>query len=180
MNTTLFNAIHGLAGKSQILDFLGVFSAEYLAYIVAVAALVAVLMAFPDWKRRFYFYGLLALALILSRGIITEAFRYFYYHPRPFDVFHFTPLIPESGNSFPSGHTTFFFALAGIMWAMNRKWGWWFLGAAALIGVARVFVGVHWPYDILGGAVIGLLSAWASTYLLPPERIKNMKQETTA
>ena len=77
----------------------------------------------------------------------------------------------------PSGHATFFFALAFAIFyflkydkrnaAAKRKWNWLFMGGAVIMGVARVFAGVHWPSDILAGAVIGFLSVFLIKKILP-------------
>ncbi len=49
----------------------------------------------------------------------------------------------------------------------DRKLGWWLFAGAALMGVARVVGGIHWPSDILGGAVIGIVTAWLMVRFIP-------------
>jgi len=169
LNQSLFLWIHHFAGRYVFLDVAGIFFANYLAYLMVVAFLV---LAYYEvgWRKKFYVLCEGALAVILARGILTELIRLFYYHPRPFVVFNFTPLIAESGSSFPSGHMMLFFALAVTVWYVNRAWGVWFLALSAVIGVARIYVGVHWPLDILGGAVIGLASGIFIHWLLREPR----------
>ena len=85
----------------------------------------------------------------------------------------FTPLIePVNQGAFPSGHAAFYFSLAGVIWLLNKNLGWRFAGAAALMGLARVFVGVHWPLDILGGAAAGIISVYIVYLLLEYSRLK--------
>lgn len=179
-DTSLFNLIHGAAGHSGLLDFFGVFFANYLPYALVIAAAIFILKKKKKVERLSVFL-LFSLATLLARGFFTEVIRFFYTHPRPFDALGFTALIPESGNSFPSGHAAFFFALAAAVWWCNRKWGWWFLGLALLNGIARVFVGVHWPTDIAGGIVIGIGSFWIVWLLvksyLPSSLIHEDKKE---
>lgn len=175
MNFQLFLLIHNLAGKSRLLDFLGIFFADYLGYLLVLIAVVIIAME-SDWRKRFVNFSLMALSLIISRGIITEAIRAVYYRPRPFIALNFDPLIVEVNHgAFPSGHAAFYFALAGVIWLLDKKWGWRFLAAAALIGFARVFVGVHWPLDIVGGAVVGLASVWVVGRLLKKDFQKKSK-----
>ena len=173
MNLQLFNFIHQFAGQNAIFDLIGRFFASDVAYILA---LIAVILFFKQsgWKNRFYFFALAALSTLLSRGIITETIRFFYNHPRPFDALGFSPLIPESGNSFPSGHMTFFFALFMVVFYTSKDKAivWWFLGLTIAVGLARIYCGVHWPADILGGAIIGLLSTWAVRKMLPQQEVK--------
>lgn len=68
------------------------------------------------------------------------------------------------GKSFPSSHAVNNAAVATLFSFFYRRWMWWFVGWAALVAVSRPAVGVHYPFDILGGAVIGaglaLLLIW--------------------
>ena len=67
-------------------------------------------------------------------------------------------------NSFPSGHTCAAFA-AGMIWLRTLPWRWGRITAvvlAALMGLSRLYVGVHYPSDVLAGAIIGALCAWAA------------------
>ncbi len=153
-----------MAGWSVLTDALGIFLAKYLAYILGFAALVFVVNQ-KSWREKLKVFIHLALAALISRGILTEIIRYLYDRPRPFTAFGFSPLVSESGSSFPSGHAAFFFALGFIILSINRKWGYWFLSLAFLNGLARVFVGVHYPSDILGGIATGLI-AWGIIHLL--------------
>mgnify|MGYP001558745976 FL=1 len=73
-------------------------------------------------------------------------------------------LLTESSWSFPSGHATFFFALATAVYFYNKKWGIGFFIATIFITVSRVIAGIHYPSDIIGGAFIGILVAYATYY----------------
>jgi undecaprenyl-diphosphatase len=164
-NLTVFNVIHGWSGHSVFADVAAIFFAEYLPYLLVLGFLILVLRE-PGARRKFYLFAEGALAVILARGIITEVIRFFYNVERPFALLGFSPLIHESGPSFPSGHMAWFFALTVAVWFANRKWGAWFLALSAAMGVARIMVGVHWPLDILGGIVIGAASGWFVHWLL--------------
>ena len=74
------------------------------------------------------------------------------------------------GNSFPSGHTTSSFAIAVMLILLTRgtryAWtGWAALGLGCLIGLSRIYRGVHWPSDVIAGACCGTFFACA-IYLL--------------
>jgi len=171
LNRALFQIIFGLSHKNFFLDYLVVFFAQYLPYFLVLGFFLFVFLEKGRRVRLFLFTETL-LAIILSRGILTEIFRFFYSHERPFDALGITALIKESGNSFPSGHASFLFALATIIFYSNRKWGGWFFALATVNGLARIFAGVHWPLDILGGAIVGLGSGFLIHLLLKPEREK--------
>ena len=100
-----------------------------------------------------------ALATILSRGIITPILEHFINSPRPFVATGIDPLIKHAAtNSFPSGHIAFIVPIAIALWYINKKAGWWAYVGVFLIGVSRVAIGVHWPTDILGGVLVGIVS----------------------
>lgn len=90
--------------------------------------------------------------------------------PRPWlDVPGLLPLVDTPDpNSFPSGHTCAAFACATAWWrALPRRWmrltG---LILAVCMGLSRLYVGVHYPSDVLGGAVVGTLCGLAAWRLL--------------
>lgn len=159
MDQSIFLFIHGLAEKNRFLDWLGILLADYLAYVLILAA-IYLIFSQKEWRRRYQTLSFIILTLVLSRGLLTEIIRYFYYRPRPFMVFDFTPLVNhDTAAAFPSGHAAIYFALAiCVFYLINRTWGWRFLVAALLMGGARIFVGVHWPLDILGGLLVALIS----------------------
>ncbi len=166
-NQSFFEVISGVSGKSVALDAIGVFFAEYFSYLIVITFFLF-WFSERNWKIRFSKFSFAALSLILSRGIIVSAIRFFYFRPRPGSVLDVETLISlPSSSSFPSGHATFFFALAASVFLVDRKWGLWFFLGAFLVGLARVFVGVHWPLDIVGGAVIGIGSALIVRRFLP-------------
>ncbi|MBI3627745.1 MAG: phosphatase PAP2 family protein [Candidatus Sungbacteria bacterium] len=161
---------HSLAGVNRLLDFLIVFIGSTLPYLVAAAVLILPFILIDiDGKQRLSKMGVIFYAFfsgVIARFGITEIIRFVYYRPRPFMALHFNPLIPhETSGSFPSGHAVFFFALAMSIWFYNKKFGWYLFGLTAIICLARVSAGVHWPSDIAGGAIIGILTSIGIEFL---------------
>jgi undecaprenyl-diphosphatase len=158
-NYYLFNEINGLVGKSIILDNLGIFLAQYLAYILIAFSFLYILyriLKYWDWKA----FWLISLSVLLGRLVIVEIVRLIYYNPRPFILFpEIQTLINHSNSSsIPSGHATSFFALSIAIYFLNKKLGIAIFILSFLMGIARIFVGVHYPLDILTGILIGILS----------------------
>lgn len=154
----LFRLINGLAGHSKFLDLIGIFLASSLAYVLVIAAGIIILLN-KSWRVRLNNLLFLGLTLLLSTGFFSSIIRFIYNRPRPPLVLEgVTVLINKNlaEASFPSDHAVFFFALAIAIYFIQEKWFKYFLVSAILMGIARVFVGVHYPMDILAGAAIGL------------------------
>lgn len=157
MDLFLFEKINNLAHFSKILDWVGIFLAEYILYIVGIIFLILLI-----WKRNRLMVISTVVSVALSRLVIAEIIKNFLHQARPYIVLEtVNKLIVENKDfqSFPSGHAAIFFAIATAVYFFNKKLGIVFFIIAILVGVARMFVGVHWPSDILAGAVIGVISA---------------------
>lgn len=159
-----------MAGHWVKLDYLGIYLASYVQYPL-VGALLIYFFIGKDRREKirniFMVFGALAAALV-ARFVVATSFYYFFIRLRPFMTEIVNQLIPYDGakSSFPSGHASFFFALATVVYLYNKKLGAWFLAAAVLISLARVYVGVHYPSDVLAGAIIGILVGLLVCYLL--------------
>lgn len=162
MDKYLFELINQFAGKWTCLDSLGIFFANYFQYIVVFSLSLFLVANFRKyWKAVVLSLFAGALARI-SIGLIYLI----YPTTRPFGVMEVNQLVSHSANhSFPSGHATFFFALATLVFLHNKKAGSLYFLFAFLISLARVFSGIHWPSDILGGAIAGILIALALNYI---------------
>ncbi len=171
LEVSLFQTLHSIANQSPIVDWFVVFLGNYSAYLLGLLAIWWIWKE-RNWRRRCYYFAFVALAEIGSRAILTPLIRALHPRPRPFEVLHFTPLINhEFGNSIPSGHAAFFFALAfAFYFAGWRRRGAWMFAAALVMGVCRVIAGAHWPLDIVAGMLVGLLSALVVKWLLPPHQ----------
>jgi undecaprenyl-diphosphatase len=101
------------------------------------------------------------LSGIIARFFITEIIREVWFRARPFVENSVNMLIPYSAkeSSFPSGHASIYFAISTIIYLYNKKLGIGFLVASFLICLSRIFVGIHWPSDILAGIVVGIGTA---------------------
>jgi len=157
LNSSLFFKINGFAVHNFYLDIFAIFFAYYFEYIFIVVLLIFLFLNFQKYIS-IYWYAF--LSAILARVVFVEIIHQLFYTPRPFDIFSVNLLIPPLNMaSFPSGHASFYSAIAFYIFLKNKKLGIFALVCALLISVSRVFVGVHWPVDILGGFIVGLISA---------------------
>lgn len=159
LDLIIFNFINGFAGKRSLLDNLGIFFAVYLGYIL-LACLVVFLLV--DFKKYWRMVAEALVAALFVRFVLVQAFYLIHFRFRPFARNPIHLLIPydASQTAFPSGHASFYFALSTIIFGYNRKIGIFFYIASTFIVVARIFVGVHWPSDVLAGAVVGVVMGW--------------------
>jgi len=143
-----------------------IFSAEYL-YLFEII-LVAVYFFLQTGSRQKSIIILSAVFLPLAY-IVAQLIAAFYFDPRPFVADNFTPLIFHApDNGFPSDHMLFTSAIASVLFVYNKKIGVLAWAIAFIIGVSRIYAGVHHLTDIIGSAVIVIVSMWiAQTYILP-------------
>lgn len=145
------------------MDSLGIFFAKYFAYLLVV------LLFFFFWRKKKVIFQSLLAGLLAHFGIV-ELIRLLWQRPRPFVENNVNLLLEHNSASFPSGHAAFFFAISTVIFLYYKKVHprpkfWWgaglfFFFASFLISVSRVFVGIHWPTDILAGALVGIFSGW--------------------
>lgn len=99
--------------------------------------------------------GVAILTAITVSLVFTFVLQYLALRPRPEAV---RLLVPTPNfPAYPSGHAAMAFAVAMVLaLAYRRKWAWILaLGSAGLIAISRVYLGVHYPSDVLGGAILG-------------------------
>lgn len=138
------------------MDFLIIFVARYLIYFS--------LLSIPYlWiKRERHDLIRIAISVIVAYAL-AEGLNLLFPVPRPFVAEEFTPLIgvplSEYYASFPSGHATFLATLGGAIFFTEKLPGVSILILGILVGIGRVLAGVHYPIDILGGFLIGIVVA---------------------
>lgn len=160
INVSAFLLINQHAGESTLLDVLAIVAAEVMPYLFMVVLAALWLSPEPARKKASLKAG---GAVLLGLGV-SYAVSLVYFHQRPFvqDLGHGL-LVHAADASFPSDHTTFLFSIAFVLAieSRTRALGSALLGLGLAGGLARVFVGVHFPLDILGAVLVGLLAACA-------------------
>lgn len=146
--------------------------------LLLLGAIVAVIWGGFRWR---VFILAAALAVGITDGLVVGTLKEVVGRPRPHDSLagvrslDLEPLHPRflalgkplrvklssvgirppRGNSFPSGHAANNFAVAAVCAAVFRRRGWWLFFPAALVAYSRVYVGSHWPLDVVVSALLG-------------------------
>ena len=154
LNEQLFLAINHLAHQNAVLDAFMVFSAQYIPLILALTLIGA---WFWPRARRAAFRAAVSGAGAL---ILAPLVGLLYSQARPFALGLGTQLIHHvADNGFPSDHTAVSFGVAVSLLLSGDVLGPYAFVLALLVGFARIFVGVHFPTDVLAGAALGTLVA---------------------
>lgn len=171
LDRKLFLATNSLAGKSSVMDAVGLFFAKWLVFALPFAA--AVLPASHDldyWAIIVPIAGIAIGSAAFISLCLGGIMGVFWFRERPFVALESVNNIygiPVTKHSFPSGHSAAAFSMAFTGFIMTGSLrGLILLVLAALIGFGRVFVGVHYWSDVIVGALVGWISALVVLHLL--------------
>jgi undecaprenyl-diphosphatase len=158
----LFRFFNGTL-NNPVLDFLMPIITDLNKYrLVLVFVAVLLLWMLIRGKRHMRIAALLLIiTIVISDQLNSSVIKLWFERPRPCHSLHDVHLLVScgSGFSFPSSHAVNNFAAALIAAFFFPRQKWWFFGFAALVAFSRIYVGVHYPSDVIGGAVIGVCCA---------------------
>jgi undecaprenyl-diphosphatase len=166
VDRTLFLYINGLAGKIPAVDgFFRGFSNDYFAVITCCLIMVWLWFGTSDAVRQTSQKAVLVAAISIGlTNLIVAISNHFYFRIRPFNT------LPEESvhllfyrptdSSFPANLAAVLFAIAVPVFMKNKAYGSVLLVIAALGSFGRVYMGIHYPFDVLGGAAFGTLGAF--------------------
>lgn len=137
------------------------FSDEGLGWIV----LAIVLLCFKKTRKVGF---CLAAALIIGEVLGNRILKPLFERPRPYTVNpDFTPIIPKlTSFSFPSGHSRCAFECAVAIFLNNKKWGIAAISFAALTAFSRNYLYMHYPTDVLAGALLGVIDGILAVFIV--------------
>ncbi len=163
--------LNGLSGNVRIFDdLMRLVASDYLMPLVFSLAMFGLWFSGknPAQRLQYQLTMLVGISALSLSHVVLWLFNITWERPRPF-VEHGDELnllfYPPTDPSFPANPVAVGFAAAMAAWSINRKFGWWMFAAAALYGFSRLYAGVFYPTDILGGAVVGITVFWFAHYL---------------
>lgn len=141
-------------------------SANKLLTIFVYCAYPALLLFVAVQKDMRFWRVLLTPAVSF---LLVTIFRKLINAPRPYEALDIVPLIKKDtkGKSFPSRHIFSVFVIAMVFFYISLPLGILFTAIGLFLAVARVIGGVHFPKDVIAGAIIGILSGIIGIYLIP-------------
>jgi membrane-associated phospholipid phosphatase len=160
INQELFNLFYQFAHRSPVIDGMIIFCASILPFIAVFIAVIHALRIHDikkELRQLFWLFGPAFVAYLFS--VVIKLLMEF---PRPFAYARdIAPLITVNDpfGTFPSSHTIFFSTLGFAMYMHDHRFGAAYIFIAVIIGVARIMAGVHWPFDVLSGFLLGQLIA---------------------
>lgn len=165
LDISLFRFINDLGFHWTFFNPILVFITEYSVYILAFWMIFQWFFIKEKVRTRTILAGAI-LSFIISE-MIGKVLGVFVEHPQPFATLpHVNQLIShEIDNSFPSDHTLLFFSICMMLFLGSKSSKRiFYLLIAALVGFSRIWVGVHYPMDVLVAAFIGTI---VSSMLFP-------------
>ena len=161
LDKEIFLKINDFVGEVPVFDQLVKLVVNEYFVPVSIGLVLLYLWLHPGKKRKTHRRGLpIAILSVLMVNITIIVMNQFIISPRPFeqlpaDLLFYRPTDP----SFPSNAAAVGFALATSIFLVNRKLGVGGILLASFYGFSRVYVGVHFPSDVIAGALLGVLVA---------------------
>jgi membrane-associated phospholipid phosphatase len=130
--------------------------------------IIGILLLAVGGRRGRILVLVLIITITISDQFSSSVIKPFFDRQRPCYVLKTVHLLVAcgSGKSFPSSHAVNMFAVAVVCSYFYRRWRWVFFSFAATIAYSRVYVGVHYPSDAAGGALIGSLIGLGMVFLV--------------
>lgn len=171
-NIDAFRLINDLGKQYPYLNPVIVFLAEYMLYFLCLSIVV---YWFTRTNKNRMMVIQAVIAFILAE-ILGKMAGQFHSHYQPFAVLpHVNQLIEHDiDNSFPSDHTILFFSVCISFWLVRKKGEWLWLMLPFCVAISRIWVGVHYPIDVITGALLGVISALFVYWLVP--KLSSIKQ----
>lgn len=138
------------------MNYFMIFGAEPLIYLMLIFLFLITIKGKIAERKAFILF-LISLPILI---LLIKFIHLVYFEPRPYITNGTLPLInhTKADASFPSRHTSIAFIMALPYFYYKSKWATILILLATWVGISRIYVGVHYPLDIIGGVIVGILS----------------------
>ncbi len=165
MNLELFRLINNLANKNKILDYSMIFSTKYVPYmfmlILAFVFILGIVKKNSEYKKAAINVIILTVINLFINFLIGSVF----YVNRPFVNNKVNLLLPHAKDaSFPSDHATGTMSIALGLGKYNRLLGTILTILSFVVGFSRIYVGHHYPLDVIGAYIIVFITSNLYSY----------------
>ena len=163
LNVDLFYLINNNMAN-PVFDAIMPVLSNFGGFVTLLAICIAAILILKYLKKDEYLkIAKLCLCALLLAGIIAACLKLTFHSPRPFTVLeHVRQLtVPSEPNSFPSGHTASTLSIITVLvWKLreNKAVVALLVIFSVLIGFSRIYCGVHYPFDVAVGAIVGVVS----------------------
>jgi undecaprenyl-diphosphatase len=173
VDVTIFRFINGTLAN-PVTDFImPIITSDWNLRIVY--ALAMALLLWRGSKEMRWLVAFSVVSMLLADQLASAFLKELIGRVRPCHTLDSVNLLVNcgSGKSMPSAHATNAFAQAAFFWVSLRRYGWWLFPFAGIVAISRVFVGVHYLFDIVVGALLGVMVgvavAWLNSTLRHPK-----------
>ena len=151
----IFQLINNLAGQNAVVD-------NFFIFITLIGNILLFCIILFTRNKELILKSVIAYVLVRA---IDFAINLFYYRPRPFIIEEVNLLIAQLPTaSFPSRHAMTAFSFAQLFYFWNKKYSVTIFMLASLVALSRIYVGVHYPLDVIAGIVLGIGIAFLIEY----------------
>src|SRR6478735_6184881 len=154
MNVDLFRTINDFGKEYTYLNNFFIFMAEYMVFVLTFIALIFWFTRREE-NRMMIISATISFILAEMMGKIAGTLHS---NNQPFaELSNVNKLIEKAvDNSFPSDHTILFFAFCMTFFMYQKRWRYIWIMLALVVGISRIWVGVHYPADVIVGAIISI------------------------
>lgn len=173
LNTRIFFKINNLAGRNWLIDALGRAGAEWVILAMVGWYITFLCVDYLRNRQAIFLFLCFLVGAIVAGWLLNLFISIFIHKPRPYVTYPGVRILLNphpyfSGKTFPSDHTTAAFLIFFMALILNVSWSWELLPMALWVAWGRIYVGVHYPLDIIGGVTTASLIAVLFNFIILP------------
>ena len=162
MNMELFRLINNLANKNGVIDRIMIFFSNYVPYIFMAVTVIVFILGIKQKKCKYREIAFSTIFITIINMMINLIIRSIFHVDRPFIHNKVNLLVPhDAASSFPSNHATGTMSIALGLGKYNKTLEVIMTILSIIVGFSRVYVGDHYPADVIGAYVI----VFATSYI---------------